>query len=95
MDVFKIFSSRLLSIESYLRSTGSNRHVALGRILEAEQLAFSFRNENLMTVRQFDQLDHQFEALRRFHNLHASSSDLCKPYNGRFLSYKSSHEDQD
>lgn len=87
MDYFGYLSIRLSQIENYLSSVKPDRKYALGRLLEVESLAFSLRNESLITVRSFDQFDLQCETLRRRFRLLGSVSDWKndKPYNGRFL----------
>lgn len=87
MDYKAFFSDRLAKVESYLSSYNADRKYALGRVLEIESLAFSLRNESLLSARDFDQLDLQCETLRRRFSLHASYSDYKagRPYNGRFL----------
>lgn len=91
MDYKAFISDRLAKVESYLSSYKPYRKYALGRVLEIESLAFSLRNESLLSVRDFDQLDLQFETLRRRLSLHASDSDYKagRPYNGRFLELES------
>jgi len=91
MDIKALFSDRLAKFEGYLSSYSADRRFALGRVLEAESLAFSLRNGGLLSANDFDQLDLQFETLRRRFSLHASHSDYKagRPYNGRFLEPKS------
>jgi len=87
MDYFGYLSIRLSQIEKYLTAGNPDRKYVLGRLLEVESLAFSFRNESLITVRSFDQFDLQCETLRRRFRLLGSVVDWKndKPYNGRFL----------
>lgn len=87
MDFYLYLSTRLAQVEAYLQKPSSCRLVSLGRVLEIESLAFSFRNDSLITGVAYDQFDRQCEYLRRFHNLQGSKSDFLsgKPYNGRFL----------
>lgn len=98
MDYMAFFSDRFAKLEKYLSGYRPNYPYSLGRVLEIESLAFSLRNEGLLTERQFDQLDLQAETLRRRHFLHASEASLKvgSPYNGRFLypesSFKEGHE---
>lgn len=96
MDYFAYLSNRLAQIEKYLSARNPQRKIALGRLLEVESLAFSFRNESLITVRSFDQFDLQCETLRRRFRLLASAVDWKngKPYNGRFLDFQTGPEAQ-
>lgn len=96
MDYFAYLSNRLAQIEKYLSARKPNRAYAIGRLLEVESLAFSYRNESLITVRSFDQFDLQCETLRRRFRLLGSVVDWKndKPYNGRFLDFQTGPEAQ-
>jgi hypothetical protein len=91
MDFKAFFSDRLAKLEKYLSNYRSDRKYALGRVLEIESLAFSVRNEGLLSLGDFDRLDLQCETLRRRFQLHANYSDFKsdRPYNGRFLDFES------
>lgn len=95
MDFFSLVSSRLAHIENYLASSLSScRLVSLGRLLEVEALALSFRNESLITGVAYDQFDLQCETLRRRYKLHSAKSSFYsgEPYNGRFLEFQAKGE---
>lgn len=87
MDYYGYLSGRLVQLENYLFTRKPDIKYALGRLTEVESLAFSFRNESLITVRSFDQFDLQCETLRRRFRLFSALVDRKsdKPYNGRFL----------
>lgn len=96
MDYMAFFSDRLARIEKHLSTFNADRKYALGRVLEVEALAFSLRNAELLSVKQFDQIDLQSETLRRRFQLHADYSDKlrAKPYNGRFLEPQSGYAEE-
>ncbi|MCY1279466.1 hypothetical protein D9M68_328000 [compost metagenome] len=67
---------RLHQVDSYLSSSFlSNRQYALGRVLEIESMAFSLRNADVITAKEFERVDQVSERIRTHHNLHGDNRD--------------------
>ncbi len=75
MDFKDYFIERLNQIDSYLSATRPDRKYALGRVLEVETLAFTMRNQGLLTQMEFDRIDKISERTRKYHNLMGSTHD--------------------
>lgn len=91
MDFSAFLFERLGQIDGYLYShSKSSRLIALGRVCELDQLAFTLRNAELITVSQYDRFDEASARLRRVHNLHADYRDKAagRAYNDRFLPFQ-------
>lgn len=89
MDFVAFLHERLGQVDRYLFTCHNpkKRLYALGRLLEIEQLAFTLRNADCLTLGGLDEFDESCERVRRRHRLHADYRDFAgdRPYNGRFL----------
>lgn len=91
MDFSAFIFEQLGKVEAYLSaSRSSQRLVALGRMLQLEQVAFSLRNAELITVNEYDRFDDASARVRRLYNLHGDYRDKAagRAYNDRFLPFE-------
>ncbi len=91
MDFSALLFERLGQIDGYLYShIKSSRLIALGRVCELDQLAFTLRNADLISVPQYDRYDEASARMRRIHNLHSDYRDLAagRAYNDRLLPFQ-------
>lgn len=95
MDFAAFLFERLAQVDGYLYAhRSSSRLIALGRVCELDQLAFTLRNADCISVGQYDRYDEASARMRRIHNLHGDYRDLKagRAINDRFLPYEPRHD---
>ena len=71
MDFSAFLFERLGHIDGYLYAHSRlTRLFAFGRLCELDQLAFTLRNADFISVGQYDRFDEASARIRRIHNLH-------------------------